>query len=233
MGSCWQSTELNAANIQRKALNVLQEVLRTFPKDYLKKLNRSVIPDIDFQAFQKSANTVSALYLWTFQQMALPISHLLAKYKEMFGGSRLLHSTVSLWFSLLAICLFVCPQIHSLTRVFQPLVIFVPFKLPLAFFSCQKRNNADKMILRYIYTQVSDCQLSHSCCIEYFWVSITSPDRRSKSDWGSGRHHLPGRGSCRLGREARSNRPPPDPAGPAASQTLTEGKKQQHSKWVI
>lgn len=35
----------------------------------------------------------------------------------------------------------------------------------------------------------------------WFWAAIMSPGRWSRSDWDSGRRLLPGRGSCRLGKE--------------------------------
>lgn len=41
-GSSWQRTLQTAANIQRIALNVVQEALRTIPEDYVNKLQESL-----------------------------------------------------------------------------------------------------------------------------------------------------------------------------------------------
>lgn len=55
------------------------------------------------------------------------------------------------------------------------------------------------------------------------WLYITSPGRWSRSDWGSGRRLLPGRGSFHPSRETWSN---PPLLGPATHQTLRGEKKQ-------
>lgn len=61
-------------------------------------------------------------------------------------------------------------------------------------------------------------------CVVEVRLSITSPSRWSRSDWGSGRRLLPGRGSCHPNRETWNNLLP---LGPATYQTLKRrGGKQ-------
>lgn len=130
--------------------------------------------------------------------------------------------------------------IYNLTKQLCPagnFNLFVLLKLPLAHLSHMSRRKklTSALNIQYIVGVIVCCRTVHHTCyilflgkqsdsdfVFWFWVAIMSPGRWSRSDWGSGRHLLPGRGSCRLGKETWSNRPLPGPGGPATSQTLKE-----------